>query len=439
MTIEESYLTDPQRCYPVTIDPTNTWKGSSEVVDVYVISGSTYGNTNFYESSTKKMPAGKNDTGTHRTYIKFLNLKSVTGGYSVSSAKFTAYETGTGASSQKVGIYRITESWKADTLTYNNRPTSSTCYDTITTSKTQYTVKTFDVTTFARNVANGSITNYGLQLYNKTSSPSYACFYGRRASSYKPKLVVTYHTKPTAASTLTVSNSSGTTTNYFRKGQKIYATWAGITSYSLSSVLYKVIAADSSTTSPTSVGSSGVDLTTYRNIGLTASSGTKKAVGYTSYLPEGVYRLYIRGKDAAGNAGSVRYRTFYVDATAPTLTNVKASVSTSPSSPTKNLTPKISWTASDTHFSKVAVSVDGGTAVTVATTSGSGSYTIPSGKITSTGSHTIKVTAYDQAGNTKSSSLQYYVDITAPTISNLTTSPATSATAPSGNLAPTVS
>ncbi len=78
MTIDEDYLSDKERKYPVTVDPTATWKGSSQIRDVYVISG-TYANTNFYDSGTVVMPAGKNSTGIHETYVQFVNLKNTVG------------------------------------------------------------------------------------------------------------------------------------------------------------------------------------------------------------------------------------------------------------------------------------------------------------------------------------------------------------------------
>lgn len=75
MILDSEYLNSKDRKYPVTIDPDLTWLGSSNVKDVYVISG-TYKNTNFYSSGTTAMPVGKNSTGTHMTYVKFTDLKS---------------------------------------------------------------------------------------------------------------------------------------------------------------------------------------------------------------------------------------------------------------------------------------------------------------------------------------------------------------------------
>ncbi len=135
MTIDRDYLDSDERQYPVTVDPTTTWRGSTQIKDAYVINGK-YANTRFYSSSTKLMPAGKNSTGTHRTYIMFTDLKSKMSGQSISSAKFTVYEAGTGASNQKIAAYRVTKSWTASKLTWNNKPSNSTTVlSTVTTKK----------------------------------------------------------------------------------------------------------------------------------------------------------------------------------------------------------------------------------------------------------------------------------------------------------------
>lgn len=283
MTVDEEYLNDSSRVYPITIDPTNTWRGDSEVKDVYVISGSKYGDTNFYESGTTKMPSGKNDTGTHRTYIKFINLKTITKGYSVGSAKFTVYETGTGASKQSIGAYRVTESWTTSKLTYNNRPTSSTCYDTITTQKTAKTAHTFDLTKFAKAVADETITNYGIQLYNKTSDPSYACFHGSRASSYKPKLVVTYYSVPTKASSVSLSASAT------KKSSNVKLTFSGITGDATVTKKYKI---------------QKYNIDTWKD---TSYSGTATSGMSLPSLSDGTYRVAVWGVNKAGVSGSKAY------------------------------------------------------------------------------------------------------------------------------------
>ena len=56
-TLDEEYLNDKERVYPVSVDPTTTWKGDGEFTDTYIISGD-YADVNFYDSDVRLMVAG---------------------------------------------------------------------------------------------------------------------------------------------------------------------------------------------------------------------------------------------------------------------------------------------------------------------------------------------------------------------------------------------
>lgn len=446
MTVSEDYLSDPERAYPVTIDPTVTWKGNDMIRDTYVITGSGYANTNFYETSNTKMPVGENSTGRHRTLFKILNLKAEIEGKSVESAKLTLYESGTGSSGQIIRANRLIEDWTPSSVTWNNQPAWNTeAYtDQVTTSGTQNTAKVFDCTAFARNVANGT-SNYGLILRNMTTDLGYACFWGSRygTTTYRPKLVVTYYDKVTAPATLSFKRKEGETfsfTNYFRYGKVVYTNWTGIKSDNLTSVQYKVLGING-TANPTSVAADGVDLTQYRGIGLAAKSATNKWTSYTQYLPDGTYRLYLRGKDGAGNAGPAKSKVFYVDSVKPTIDGVTVTPVTTATSPTNNTTPEITYNVNDTYFDKLTVSVDGGEESAVTSKKGSGTFVLPENLIESKGSqqYTITLTAYDKSGNKQTHNITYYADAVKPEITEFTVTPETDVAVPSANRTPTVS
>ena len=355
LTVSREYLDDEERIYPVTIDPTATWQGEDTFLDVYVISGSSYGDKNYSSSSYAVMPAGvKSDGYTRRTYIKFPNLKADLADKYIHTAYLTLYETANCEADQTIKINRVTESWSTSTITWNNKPThASSASNSFTTTGETYASHKIGLTTMCRNFVNETNNpNYGIVLRNTTSSAGFAQFYGSRTSStaYRPQLVITYYDKPTVASSLSVarySDSTYVTSQYMKKGYKVYATWAGIESYNLADVQYKIIAGDDSTPDPTSVGTDGVDLTSYRSIGTVAASGTNVHVPYAGSLPAGKYRLYIRGKDAGGMYGTAKYTTFYVDGDEPTLTASISPTAESASSPTSNLTPTVSWKATD--------------------------------------------------------------------------------------------
>ena len=443
LTVSKKYLNSTERVYPVTIDPTATWKGEEEFLDAYVLNGS-YADTNFYDSDTRVMPVGVGSKGTYRTYFKLPNIKTNLADKYVDSAYLTVYETGKCDADQLVRLNRITESWTTSTLTWNNKPAYNTAAysNQFTTTGTQYAAHKVAITATIRNFLNSkNYPNYGLVMRNVSDDPEYAEFYGSRCTvaTYRPKVVITYYDKPTKASsiyTTRLTNGNYVRSNYIKKGNRIYANWAGINSHNLSAVQYKFIGING-TADPTSVSADAVDLASYRSTGSSEADGTNVGLSYSPSLPAGVYRLYIRGKDAAGMFGVARYMTVYVDGAAPTLTDVSITPETSENSVTGNPTPTISWNASDTYFSKVTVSVDGKTAKTVSTTAGAGTYTIPAGTINTSGAHTIKITAYDKAGRYASKALNYYVDVDAPPI-EVETVPATSDSKVSSDQTPEV-
>lgn len=86
VTADWSYLKDKDRQYPVVIDPTIKWTGNTDLGDVYILSGSTYKDYNFYTSGVTVMNAGKASKGIYRTYLAFKDMKSKIKGNYVDSA-----------------------------------------------------------------------------------------------------------------------------------------------------------------------------------------------------------------------------------------------------------------------------------------------------------------------------------------------------------------
>lgn len=163
LTADKQYLQSKDRVYPVTIDPTISWAGNGSVDDAYVISGS-YADTNFYSSSVTTMCAGRSSQGLCRTYMTFPELRTTVTGKSVSSAKLTVYETGS-YKGEKVQAHRVTESWKRTAITWNTRASYvSTAFTSFTSTGVTGQASTLDLTPYARGVAKGSISNYGIML-----------------------------------------------------------------------------------------------------------------------------------------------------------------------------------------------------------------------------------------------------------------------------------
>jgi len=400
LTVDEGYLKDEDRQYPVTIDPTISWSGNSKVSDVYVLSGSSYKALNFYDSGVTAFHAGKVSQGISRTYIAFASISALYGRY-VESAKLVLTEAGSSDASQTVNAYRVTGSWSKSTLTWNNKPSyNTTVLSSIKTKGTTYTKYTLNLTTLFRGYAKKSYSNYGILLRNSTETGKHGRFFGSRhaTSSYRPKLTVVHYDPPTVATSLTV------TPQYVKEGSTVTAKWAGITSQGLSYVQYRLAGYDHTNNKETG---DVVSYSTSTKLG-TASSGSVTITASSGWA-EGAYKFVVRGVDKSGIAGTGKGYYVYVDGTAPTMDEPVITPVTTEETKTDNLTPTISWSnATDKYFKQVECKIDDGSFVAIGTTA-SGTYTLPEGSIESNGEHTITVRAIDKAGHEKSYVLKYYV------------------------------
>ena len=165
--LDEDYFQDKDRQYPVTIDPTVTWTGSTDFWDVYVINGS-YKNTNFYDNGVTAMMAGKSKQGVCRTYLRFKDFTAKIKGKYVDSATLTMYETGSSQSGQTIEARRVTENWTRSGLKWSNRPGYSTNYGNVKTTGTAKKARSINLTEYARQCASGKITSYGVMLKMRT-------------------------------------------------------------------------------------------------------------------------------------------------------------------------------------------------------------------------------------------------------------------------------
>lgn len=226
----------------MTIDPTMTWRGNDSLRDVYIISGSTYGDINFYDSGVVSMMAGKTSKGIYRTYLMFMDLYANLKGNYIDSASLTMYETASSKSGQTISAHKVNSSWKSAELTWNERPLCNTSYySTLKTTGNAGTARSLDLTSYVRSVAKGSISNYGIMLRNQDEgSSSYGQFYGARhgTSTKRPKLSVVYYSKPATASDVSVSPLYG------KEGSDVTLKWSGITSSHLSYIQYRVARVD---------------------------------------------------------------------------------------------------------------------------------------------------------------------------------------------------
>jgi len=172
-------------------------------------------------------------------------------------------------------------------------------------------------------------------------------------------------------------------------------------------------------------------------IGTTAWSLTlpTPAQGLTS----GRYRLRATGKDRAGNANISGYVYFTVDPTAPASISFTTPINNEPivGLPLVNITASddsggsgiahVELTMrrnSDSRFWTGANATGWGTMTALSTTLSKGVWSrargtsgnLPGGANLPDGAYTLTATAYDQAGNSKSTAITVTVDATAPTV-----------------------
>ena len=311
MTVSEAYLSDPQRQYPVTIDPSAEWKGNDKLRDVYVISGSSYKNKNYYKSGTIVMPAGKGDYGTYRTYIKFYDLASVVKGKSISSATLSIYGAGqkSARTGQKVSVKEVTSSWDCSKIKWTNQPSfSSSALDTVTAAKTKNKKYNLNVRSYVQGIADGK-TGYGLVLVNTTSTPKYTSFFGsRKSGSYKPRLKVTYYNVPSEPT------EAGFTESTSRTGRNVELAYKGISSDGLAEVDYRLEKKN--------------DEGSWSEYKAAAKAGDlgEGSVIIPEELPEGEYRAAVWGINKAEAKGKEKLTDeVIVDKTAPDAADIKIS------------------------------------------------------------------------------------------------------------------
>ena len=403
LTVNQEYLNSPKRQYPVTIDPTYIWTGGTDVADAYVLNGTTYGDTNFYSSAVTTFSVGDGSQGLYRTYIRFADFLHNLSGYYVDSANLTIYETGSSQANNTIQVHRVTEDWSKTTVTWNNRPGySTTPITSAVTSGVAGRAKSFDITSYARQVANGTYSSYGIMLRanDESSSGLYSQFYSSRFSNeaLRPKLTVIYYDGPTTASSVTLKSA------YIKPGATATINWSGINSQSLNMVQYHIYKYDDETAT---LGDEIIGYSSSTKIGTTSSGSS--TIPATVSLSEGCYRIYVRGVDNGGIKGAGKGVTLHIDGTAPTISSVNLSPTTAVSN-YSNKIPSLTWSGgADSHFSQLEYSINGSAYAKAGSTSGT--ITLLASSFSAAGVYTVKVRAVDKSGNYSAvKTLSYYYD-----------------------------
>ena len=144
------------------------------------------------------------DTGyfnTARSLIDF-NLSEIIPYTAIKSARLSLYFNGFANLNGQTGengftLYRISKSWKVNTVTWNNQPSYSNL-DSVPVLKSTATNQSYlniDVSNLVRDIINNPSTSFGLMLKLNTESPYALVVLGscyNNNSSVHPKLIVYY-------------------------------------------------------------------------------------------------------------------------------------------------------------------------------------------------------------------------------------------------------
>ena len=178
-TLDEDWLDDYDRAYPVTVDPViETEQIAADMASAFV--GSLYPTRNYYTygqanggiDSGSMYVGNISGYGQTESYLKFSNLPTLGVADKVINAVGSVYmykcENG-----MQVDIKRITSSWATDTVTWKTKPTVAptiTDYKYISAGANNIAF-TFEITDLVRGWYSGEYANYGVSFSTtKTSS-----------------------------------------------------------------------------------------------------------------------------------------------------------------------------------------------------------------------------------------------------------------------------
>ena len=186
-----SWLTDEDRAYPVTIDPTVQTKQS----DTYVTDTSVFSSVplDFANSVNLYVGAGGNRNCVMDAYIKFKRLPTLDKQWSISNAKLNLKTASD--KDNKINAYRITSEWETDTVKANPPSVDSTILDVCDVPAETDTWVYWDITDTVYDWFNGG-DDHGIMLSSPYAQNTNSLFYSADAADSEniPYISVEYTT-----------------------------------------------------------------------------------------------------------------------------------------------------------------------------------------------------------------------------------------------------
>lgn len=211
VVLDNDYLSDPDRIFPIVVDPSIMMSGYSNIYDTYV----TERYPTLTNGAVTYLRTGRDtDFYTRRSYIRFV-LPTYIDGDNVTSAyiNLKKYSGATPA----ITAYRVLSSWDSNTLTWNNRPNYTTANCSATASLVSDNWYRAYVTNIVKGWLKGTTANYGFMIRDavETNTDQWTTFYSSEgASPNKPELIINYTTtRPIITRDLVVYKNSAASVN----------------------------------------------------------------------------------------------------------------------------------------------------------------------------------------------------------------------------------
>ncbi|MCR4710433.1 MAG: DNRLRE domain-containing protein [Clostridiales bacterium] len=191
-TLPEDWLSDPERAYPVYLDPviepdSNTFTIKDQTV-------SEHHNLDYLWGCVEVgyFPASGGGGGKERVFMKFLNIPDLSSGDVVVSARITMYKAA-GDDPFTVEAHKVNGTWDSTTITWANMPeTDSLVEDYVSAEGSNYSYY-WDITEIAqdwyRNNSNTGVMFKATEAVETGGALSYNQFYSSDYSPYAAPVV----------------------------------------------------------------------------------------------------------------------------------------------------------------------------------------------------------------------------------------------------------
>ncbi|MCS1350126.1 DNRLRE domain-containing protein [Mechercharimyces sp. CAU 1602] len=192
LVADAKWLSDPERKFPIRIDPTVELQDISTTYDTFI--GNKNKDTN-YQPFSYLITGNIDDYGVTRTFIEF-ELPKFPDGTIVNRARLSLNQYKT-EEMEQVDLFPVTSSWYSGTLTWNNQPSvGNRTASSYVSGPGEYS---WDMTDIVKNWIKGDVENNGISLRHHNESNNRKSY---RSSDYvidetkRPKLEIEYKVIP---------------------------------------------------------------------------------------------------------------------------------------------------------------------------------------------------------------------------------------------------